>query len=395
MLDFKSICSLAKCNRRLKGDAESRFALATQELFSVSSHALELCKTVQSLGLLQYHPRIRIHGPLKVIKDATYAIIRNTVHIDNFYSLATESDYDDVLEAYIANTGLLEELKLCKTIFKSGTESLAHFLVKNKSIRSLSIVDSDLGKNSEVALSELLRGCPKLTSLNLHWSKFGKLKALIDAILDDNCNLQSLGIVETIIADDDSIKLTAMISKLSRLDVTACSISRNVIRAIGEAIGISKTITHIDLNRNIKVASEIEAFSMGLSANKSLQVLSLRNCNINTDKLLYLKDALVGKEALRKLDLNSNKFGDAGCRYVAEILTSCPSLQILDLAWNNIGIIGVEIIADVLPSANKLRQLRIYGCRIVSESSTASLFAAAKCHPNLSIINKSETILEV
>jgi hypothetical protein len=82
MLDFKSICALAKCNRRLKSDAESRFALATQDRYSIASHNLAPDKVIQAPGLLQYHPQICVWGPWKTLRRLPDAVIANMMHLD-------------------------------------------------------------------------------------------------------------------------------------------------------------------------------------------------------------------------------------------------------------------------------------------------------------------------
>jgi Ran GTPase-activating protein (RanGAP) involved in mRNA processing and transport len=317
------------------------------------------------------------------------------MYLDTYNSTEVTSTFDDVLASYIMDARSLRELRFFRCTFTDDTlENLATGLVENKSIRTLNLISSKLGLHPEVALSKILHGCPKLTRLTLSSTRFrttdGHLEAIVDAIVDaiadDKCNLRSLNISGNHwkIANG-SIALTSMMSKLSKLTMTNCDISKDGIRAIGEAIGVSKTITHINLGYNGKFADEIEAFSMGLALNKSLRVLALKGCNIDMNGLLHLKGALVGKSALCELELSFNRVGDSGCQHVADILAGCPSLEILQLGWNKIGSAGVRTIAAALPLAKKLQQLMLYHVgRVVDDSSTASLFAAADGHPNLS-----------
>jgi Ran GTPase-activating protein (RanGAP) involved in mRNA processing and transport len=391
MLDFKSICALAKCNRRLKGDAESRFALATQGQLSISSRTLELCKTVQSIGLLQYHPKIKVWGPLRVLKEVLHVVIDNIVYLDIINPRIDSTDFDDVLASHIMDARLLEELTLPGCTFTNDTlHSLADGLVKNKSIRSIDLRYSYLGQNPELALSKILCGCPKLTSLNLSDTGIRKylLEVLATIIVDDRCNLQSLNITNNSFWEiaNNSMAFTSMMSKLSKFKALSCRISKEDLRALGDAIGASKTITEINLGCNCNIAADIETFSTGLALNKSLQVLSMNNCNIGTAKFVILKDALVGKSELLELHLRDNKIDDSGCRYVVELLTGCPSLQVLDLTWNNIESAGIRVITAALPLARNLRKLVLYESSMVDDETSHALLVAVKAHPNLSYI---------
>jgi hypothetical protein len=446
MLDFKSICALAKCNRRLKGDAESRFALATQDQFSIVSNVAE------SAGLLQYHPKIHIKGPWHTFKCLPDAVIRNVVACATGLpiGLAKGKDLEEVLISarrlrklslsdgvisddtvvrlfevlneresvagvsglqtlhlvnmmfrketmtalaiYVANTNSLEEfaVRYCTITFEGGClNNLADGLIKNRTIKSLDLTGSCL-KNPELALSRILRGCPTLHVLNMFSTytrpsilQFG---VIVDAILDNNCNLRSLDIGNHRINRNDVVAIAPVITKLCRFEARYTDICDIGLRAIGEAIGASKTITHIDLSNNEELEDNLEIFSSALATNTSMQVLSLNRCRIHAEGLLHLKGALVGKSELRELHLAGNNIDDVGCQYVAEILASCPALEFLNLASNRVRSAGVVAIASALPLAKRLQRIRLDWNEVVDDASSASLFAAAHDHPSLSCI---------
>jgi Ran GTPase-activating protein 1 len=454
MLDLKSLCALARCNRSLKKDAESRFALATQGSFKVESHNLAPDMASRSPGLLQYHPNIHVCGPWKTLKRLPGALIQNVTCLDIHKSLGLAKGF----EAMLASTRRLQELTLScgavksstavrlfrtlrerermdgavglrtlqlisKTFGREATIELIAYLtdasqlielslygctfkrdylhlladtqVLHGSIRALNLNGSKLGLHSELTLSKILRGCPALTTLDLTCTRFGtrsrEVEALADAILDDNCKLQSLIIFGGTLGCHGASVLAATISKLHKIELGYADILGYGICAIGDAIKTSKTITDIGLSNNTGVASSIEAFSSSILVNKSLQVLDLYNCEIGTSGMSHLKDALVGKVELRELILYRNNIDEMGCYDVAEIMIACPSLKILDLAENKLGRNGVRTIAVALRRAKRLQKLRLNRNGVVDDASTARLFEAIEEHSSLShvSINKS------
>jgi Ran GTPase-activating protein (RanGAP) involved in mRNA processing and transport len=291
---------------------------------------------------------------------------------------------------YVAGASSLETLTLRHCTFKSDELNVfADGLARSRTITALDLNGSSLDQNPAVPLARILHGCPTLVTLNLSNTLFGvrdgQLEALADAVMDDSCNLQSLSVT-----GNSSIAFARMIAKLYRIDADSGRISKDGIRAIGEAIGASKTITNISLCETFNMATEMAFFSSSLSANKSLQIIDLYDCDIDALGLLHLKGALVGKEAIRELHLDNNNIGDSGCQHVAEILAGCPSIEVVHLRCNLIGSAGVATITAALPLAKRLQKLRLHGNRFVDDPSAAAFFAAIHVHPCLSSIHISE-----
>jgi Ran GTPase-activating protein (RanGAP) involved in mRNA processing and transport len=461
MLDLKSICALAKCNRSLKKDAESRFALATQCTFRVETHMLGSGKANHQVGLLQYHPDINVMGSCETFNEVPDTLIHNLARlgisipyghapgleekltsarrlqqltlscaevsdnnnivtylfrtlkerekIDGTTGLRTmtiiskifgEEDTNELV-IYLADASKLVKLTLmCCTFKKESLQILANGIVKSRSIDTLNLGASALGQDAELALSKILRGCPSLTSLNLSdtrggsYNQYYQLEALASAVMDENCNLQSLNIAHNDLIGNAAIAFAPMISKLRTLNLSNNEISNTGIRAIGDALKISKTITDINLSNNLWTAvgmEDILVFLSNLAANKSLQRLGLYGCAIGTAEfLLHLKTALLGKVELRELNLGDNFIDDGDCQHVAEIMTGCHSLEILDL-WNNkIGGVGMIAIAAALPQAKNLQQLDLEWNGVVDDASATVLFKAIQDHPRLTRVSIAE-----
>jgi Ran GTPase-activating protein (RanGAP) involved in mRNA processing and transport len=398
-------------------------------------------------GLLQYHPNIHVWGPWKTLKRIPRATLAAVMHLNISKHLGIKS-FEKMLffarrlrelvllhehleshiavrlfralverervdgasglqtlrlggktfgrksvvafAIYVAGASSLETLELQFCTFKSDELNIfADGLARSRTITTLDLNGSSLDQNPAVPLARILRSCPTLVTLNLSYTCFGtrdgQLEALADAVMDDSCNLQSLSVM-----GNSSIAFTRMIAKLHRITTESGRFSKDGIRAIGEAIGASKTITNIGLCETFNMATEMKFFSLSLSANKSLQIIDLNDCYIDAIGLLYLKDALVGKEEIRELHLDDNNIGDSGCQYIAEILVGCPSIEIVHLRCNSIGSAGVATITTALPLAKRLQKLGLHGNRFVDDPSAAAFFAAVHVHPCLSYINFSE-----
>jgi hypothetical protein len=450
MLDFKSICALARCNRRLKGDAASRFALATQGPYFLTSYNESRDRAANTPWLLQYHPDVHITVSWNVLKKIPKLVSRNVTKLEIAAYLG-ETDEDEI-EEILDSTGRLQELALLNLelssstakcllnalrlqecmdgirlrslrlnncsksgnmvivhlsryiAFASSLEKLTFFsfdfrgsfhifaneVTKNRSISSLDLRGSRFDDEFEVSMSKILRGCPSLLSLNISsiriLSRSLQIEQITDAIMDDNCNLQSLYVTKHTrpLNLPYGLELFApVIAKLRKLELHFSITSNDDLRAIGDAIGASKTITHIGLTSNDMTWDKMELFSLGVAANKSLEVLDLFGCKIGSEGLRHVKEALVGKMEIRELNLYNNNIDDNGCQYLAEILLRCPSLEILHLAGNMIGSEGIKAIASVLSSAKHLQQLRLNGNGVVDDTSSAALFEAAYGHPSL------------
>jgi hypothetical protein len=461
MLDLKSICALAKCNRSLKKDAENRFALATQDPIVVASHKLAPDRANIAAGLLQYHPKIEVKGPWKTLKRLPDAIVCNVVNLDirnplglakgleatlismsrlkvlqlfdrpavksstavrlfralgerervagatglrslkiANWSLGVEAM--GALAVYVAGATSLKELVLYGHTYKHKKDNLgilADGFVLNRSIKTLDLKFAPLswlgwlGRQPEVALSKILRGCPSLTSLNLFGTAFGndnqhyQLTALVDAVMDDNCNLQSLNFAHCNLDSRSARALAPMIAKVHILDLANNAIGQSGFDAMGEVIKVSKTITHFNLSNNSRIVRGLERFSSNLAVNKSLQVLELDSCMIESFMLLVLKLALVGKVELRELSLYNNHIDNSANQYIAEILVGCPSLEVFQIGKNRIGSLGMRAIAAVLPQAKNLQRLGLEWNGVVDDASAAVLFTAIHGNPSLTYVS--------
>jgi Ran GTPase-activating protein (RanGAP) involved in mRNA processing and transport len=79
----------------------------------------------------------------------------------------------------------------------------------------------------------------------------------------------------------------------------------------------------------------------------NLQKISLNSCNLDSDLLQVLSDALVGKDKLTDLNLYSNDINSEGAKVIAGLLSDKVNLKCLGLSNNYIGHGGAREIAAV------------------------------------------------
>jgi Ran GTPase-activating protein (RanGAP) involved in mRNA processing and transport len=147
------------------------------------------------------------------------------------------------------------------------------------------------------------------------------------------------------------------------------------------------TPTIIELSRNFYWKPHtLTKFAHVLSANSSTKSLGLGSCQLGTEGVVVIAEALqsrpptlesldvsnnfLGFEAmnalqaclpasLSRLHLQANDIGDAGLMLLTPRLARCPKLSVLDLAANSLGDSGAEALARVLKALPSLRVLNL------------------------------------
>lgn len=90
----------------------------------------------------------------------------------------------------------------------------------------------------------------------------------------------------------------------------------------------------------------------------NLKHISLQSCNMYSENLIPMVDALRGQYSLKRLDLGSNGIGNAGCEALATLLDD-PNTKIrhLNMFGNSINDVGVIAITNVLVRNKQLQEL--------------------------------------
>jgi hypothetical protein len=235
-----------------------------------------------------------------------------------------------VKELWLIGVGLGDE----------GLEALAPGLNNNRSLTTLHLGGCNIGDQGAAALASSLAHTPSL-----------------EILLAYNNNIGDEG-VEALAS---ALSFSQSRSRLRSLSLDGNTrISARGFGAIARFLQSRKcTVDNLNLNR-INIGEEGGAFlGRGLSSNKSLLTLSLRDASIDNVGLRNLVAGLSSNNSLQKLDLSSNTSITAvGLSHFKHYFQSSTcSLQVLDIYSINIGDEGALALVDALAHSKSLKEL--------------------------------------
>ena len=146
-------------------------------------------------------------------------------------------------------------------------------------------------------------------------------------------------------------------TNLQTLNLDYNKIGADGATALAEGLKSCTNLQTLDLGYNNIGSDGATALAEGLKSCTNLQTLHLRSNNIGSDGATALAEGLKSCTDLQTLDLRSNNIGSDGATALAEGLKSCTNLQTLDLGYNNIGSDGAAALAEGLKSCTYLQAL--------------------------------------
>mmetsp|Transcript_4934 Transcript_4934/g.7483 ORF Transcript_4934/g.7483 Transcript_4934/m.7483 type:complete len:396 (+) Transcript_4934:27-1214(+) len=221
--------------------------------------------------------------------------------------------------------------KLKKLILKNngigddGMEALVQGLRENTSIEELQMTRIRLSN----ALGKVLEVNKTIKTLYVSYSRIGKAEvASIAKGLKSNNSLESLNLYENQIGDD-------------------------AVADLMEAIKTCKTLKRLFLGAN-RISNEgATKISATLMSCSSLKYIDLSNNQIGDEGAIAFAKVLATDNSLESLILLMNKIGDQGAGALASALEENVSLERINLAGNNLTLDGIEKLRNVLWRQNK------------------------------------------
>ncbi|KYO20470.1 leucine-rich repeat-containing protein 45 [Alligator mississippiensis] len=112
-----------------------------------------------------------------------------------------------------------------------------------------------------------------------------------------------------------------------------------------------------------------EALGKLLQQNKSIQslVLEWNSLGVWEEGFSLFCQGLSANRSLQRLDLRNNQINHEGAGELAAALKGNSSLQELDLRWNNVGLLGGRALLNCLHSNRTLRRLELAGNNVPSD----------------------------
>ena len=211
---------------------------------------------------------------------------------------------------------------------ESTRHSLTSITIRNFKVDPRSIAGEDPGAPR---LAVVLRGCPRLHSLNLSGNQITGWNAIAQAL--------------------------AFCPLLATLDVSDCRIA-NHAETFAPCMYASTALTTLNLSGiNLSRTKNLRCITDALPRCNRLQRLHLSNNSLSIEAAHLLVLALPQCHDLEHLDLCYNQFGDESGVALAQALVLCPKLQHLDFYSNNLDLESAENLAWALPQCTALRHL--------------------------------------
>ncbi|XP_037098598.1 protein NLRC5-like isoform X4 [Syngnathus acus] len=279
---------------------------------------------------------------------------------------------DDGLEALAAGLAkpqcTLEVLALKKcNLSKKSCEALASVLSSPGSLRELDLGDNDLGDDGLEALATGLAK-PQCTLQVLRLEKCNLSKKSWEAlasILSSPCSLRELDLTDNDLRDNRLEALAAGLAKpqctLEVLTLKSCELSKKSCEALASVLSSPCSLRELELSWNDLGDDGLEALAAGLAKPQcTLQVLTLRDCNLSKKSCEALASVLSSPGSLRELDLSHNDLYDDGLEALAAGLAKPQcTLQVLKLWDCKLSKKSCEALASVLSSPCSLRKLEL------------------------------------
>lgn len=200
------------------------------------------------------------------------------------------------------------------------------------------------------------------------------------------------GHTDTAAASDfiDGLKQNTSINSL-RLQCNDNIVAGNDINGILEAYRLNGNLTRL----SIGYTGNIELYIPRVRGFTNLNYVSLHRCNISSEQLLSIVEAIRGHRLLEELHLVYNSIGNAGCGALASLLEDPNSnLRDLLLTRNNIGNEGAVLLANSLANNTKLQRLWL-GKNPIDWTNAQNAFSKLLCNTSsMNGIHSSNHMLE-
>ena len=158
-------------------------------------------------------------------------------------------------------------------------------------------------------------------------------------VLDLSSNPISAGVVHIA----ESLKCNHSLLKLNLSD---CDISEKGGKAIGDALMVNRSLQVLDLYNN-PISAGVVHIAESLKQNDSLQEINLSNCGISEEGCMAIGDALMANRSLQVLDLRNNAIS-VGVVHIAESLKHNHSLLEVRFGGHGLSVDNVKTLCDAL-----------------------------------------------
>ena len=271
----------------------------------------------------------------------------------------------DLLAKVVPSMTRLEVLSLDSNPIGSGGAVEVIKALCGSGVKDLSLEDTGIGEPDCEALCELLKSSHSLQYLHIVLNNLSSESvASIITGLSRNSSLTDLNISYTHFSMANVNSLASVLKDhskcaLTELELADCHISSEGAVKLSAALCKSTTLKHLNLTHN-SIGEHVEgvtAVAEMLVENKTLTVLDLHDCHINSEGAVELAAALCKNSTLKDLDMNHNPIGVEGASSMSDMLYHNTSLEVLWLSDDSVGEEGVHQLINSLKHNQTLRHL--------------------------------------
>lgn len=296
-------------------------------------------RVLSALSYLTHLEKIEINTQLSGdLARSGLALIYNNLQLRSLILRSCDLPADELAEAIYKSNNLthlqfenMAGSQLIRSMSIYAAESQLPYLMH------LSFVACRIGDDTATMLSSIIRGVPLLSHLDLSSNYLASTSiAEIGNALVEHRQLQSLKIRNNSLISGEIEFLTKILEVLPQL-------------------------SELDIGGYVFSGSDIELFTQMLSKNISLSAIHLTHSEINSAQLDRILNALNARRRyLSNLDLTGNKFGDAGARVLAQNLANnSVYVESLSIGRCDIDTEGLIILCDALKHYRHLRNIDI------------------------------------
>ncbi|ETE70340.1 Leucine-rich repeat-containing protein 45, partial [Ophiophagus hannah] len=201
-------------------------------------------------------------------------------------------------------------------------------------------------------------------------------------------SVDSCGILGKLLQDD--LQFTELI-------LNDCMLSEEGAKLLLHGLCSNTVVKFLNLKGNNMRTVGAEALGKLLRQNKTIQRLSLEwnNLGVWEESFTIFCEGLGANHYLQMLDLRNNQINHQGAGELAMALKANSSLQELDLRWNNIGLLGGRALLNCLHSNRTVRQLELAGNNVPSDILKAVDQAMEHNQERQNILSKNRNMTKI
>lgn len=258
----------------------------------------------------------------------------------------------------------LEELYLSNCqIGDESAKLLAQSLTKNYSLTMLDLGSCSIGYQGFLAIGELLKESDSLQKICLYNNQIPSMVAggKSNSFFEGIASSRALSSLDLSLISLDEITIQTIFhainlnSSLRKLDLTNCDLESEVFSHISDSLASNSSLKTLLLAGNtipLNFATSFEKYQY-------LTELDLSFCQIESEAIRHICDALKTNESLRKISFSESNFEDRELSFIADMLRENHTLRVLTIYSNVFSYTAVSKLAKAIENNETIQHIYV------------------------------------